>query len=348
MFKKIIYTIVIAVFIFIITALFLPRTVHVERSMLIKRPAATLFTLLNSFNAHEAWSPLSVRDPQAEYRFSGPSAGVGARMEWTGDPRQVGNGWQEIIESRPYSLVRMQLDFEHQGKATSYFDLQPSSSGTLVTWGFNTSLVDGQGFFGSLLARYFGLFFDRWIGSDYEQGLERLRQYAETLPETDFSDLDAEIVTVQPFDILYIATGGRRETGNVSEVLAAAYQEIVAFMTEHGIEMTAQPMAITRGWDARDYSFEAAIPVSSTDVPVAGNVQVGQSPAGLAVRVVHKGSYDSMGLSYEKLSAFMAANQLEEGRVSWEHYISDPGQMPASEIITHIYFMIADQQQESG
>jgi hypothetical protein len=36
----------------------------------------------------------------------------------------------------------------------------------------------------------------------------------------------------------------------------------------------------------------------------------------------------------------MAAHGLKEGRVSWEHYISDPGQTPAGEIITHIYFLI--------
>lgn len=347
MIKKILYVIVIAIFIFISTALFLPQNIHVERSINVDRPASTLFVLLNRFSSFDVWSPLSQRDPAVEYRFSGPSSGVGARVEWRGDPRQVGSGWQEIIESRPNSWVLMQLDFEHQGKATSYFDIQAVGSGARVTWGFDTSLVDGQGFFGSLLARYFGLFFDKWIGTDYEQGLERLKKYAETLPETDFSDLDVEIVRVEPSEVLFIPTENRSDPGNASASLAAAYQEIIAFMTEHGIAMQAQPMAITRAWDARDYSFEAAIPVASVNVPLSGNVQAGLSPSGTAVRVIHRGPYDSMAPSYEKLSAFMAANRLEEGRVSWEHYISDPGQVPAAEIITHIYFMIGDEVQES-
>ena len=340
MFIKIFYTVVIALVIFIVTGLFLPRTVHVERSIEIDRPDSTLFTLLNSFATFSTWSPWSERDPSIIHQYSGPASGTGARMNWSGDPRLSGSGWQEIIESKPSSLVRMQLDFDQQGRANSYFQIDPSASGTLVTWGFDINLVEGQGFFGSLLARYFGLFFDRWIGTDYEQGLVRLKAFAESLPATDFSGLEVDIVEAEPVDILYIVTDSRSEAGGVAASLAVAYQEITSFMAEHSIEIQAQPMAITRSWDARDYEFDAAIPVSTTDVELSGNVRAGKSPSGRAVRVVHRGPYDRMSPSYEKLSAYMAVHGLKEGRVSWEHYISDPGQTPADEIITHIYFLI--------
>ena len=340
MFIKIFYTVVIALVIFIVTGLFLPRTVHVERSIEIDRPDSTLFTLLNSFATFSTWSPWSERDPSIIYQYNGPASGTGARMNWSGDPRLSGSGWQEIIESKPSSLVRMQLDFDQQGRANSYFQIDPSASGALVTWGFDTNLVEGQGFFGSLLARYFGLFFDRWIGTDYEQGLVRLKAFAESLPATDFSGLEVDIVEAEPLDILYIVTDSRSEAGGVVASLAIAYQEITSFMAEHSIEIQAQPMAITRSWDARDYEFDAAIPVLTTDVELSGNVRAGKSPSGRAVRVVHRGPYDRMSPSYEKLSAYMAVHGLKEGRVSWEHYISDPGQTPADEIITHIYFLI--------
>jgi effector-binding domain-containing protein/uncharacterized protein YndB with AHSA1/START domain len=343
MFRKIFYTIVIAIFIFITAGLFLPGSVHVEREVLIDRPASTVFVLLNSFHSFKAWSPLAERDPFAEYSLSGPSTGVGARMEWRGDPRQVGNGWQEIIESVPYKRVRLQLDFENQGRGVSYFNIESLGSGSRITWGFDANLVEGQGIAGSLMARYFGLFFDKWIGTDYEQGLGRLKIYAETLPQTDFSDLEVEILRVEPLDILFITTSNQATSGDVSTSLAAAYQEIIAFMSESSIEMQSQPMSITRSWDAQDYAFDAAIPVNSVAVELKGNVQAGQSPSGIAVRAVHRGPYENMGPSYEKLSAFMAVNSLEEGRVSWEHYVSDPGQVPAAQLITHIYFLIGDE-----
>ena len=79
MFTKVLYSIVIAVVIFIITGLFLPKTVHVERSIEIDRPVSTMFTMLNSFNTFSAWSPWSERDPDIVYQYSGPASGTGAR-----------------------------------------------------------------------------------------------------------------------------------------------------------------------------------------------------------------------------------------------------------------------------
>ena len=340
MFRKTLYFIVIFTFMFVVVALLLPKTVHVERSIVIDRPPTTLFTLLNSFHAFSAWSPLSERDPAIVYEYSGPVSGKGARISWSGDPRQVGRGFQEITASKPWSIVRMQIEFEHQGRADTNFQIDPIGPGVTVTWGFEANLVEGQGFFGSLLARYFGLFFDSWVGTDYEKGLARLKSYAESLPAVDFSDLEVEVLEVEALDILYIATDSRNSQGNVSGRLADAYREISAFMAEHAIEMQAQPMAITRSWDARNYEIDAAIPASVTGVEMSGNVRSGKSPAGRAVRVVHRGPYERMAPSYEKLAAYMAANGLKEGRVSWEQYISDPADTPAEETITHIYFLV--------
>jgi effector-binding domain-containing protein len=343
-FKKILYLFVITQIIFIGVGLVLPKTVQVERSIEIDRPASTVFVLLNGFETFAQWSPWSQRDPNTVYEYSGPASGTGARVSWTGDPRMVGQGWQEITESVPWSMVRMQLNFDQQGLADSYFQIDPARSGVKVTWGFDTNLVEGQGFFGSLLARYFGLFFDQWIGSDHEQGLTRLKAFVESLPAADFSDLEVEIIEAKPMDILYISTDSGRLPGDVASSLAAAYQEITLFMVEHAIELQSQPMAITRAWDAEDYEFQAAIPVSTTDFELSGNVKSGKSPSGRAVKVIHRGPYDRMAPSYEKLAAYMAIHGLEEGRVSWEHYISDPGQTPEEEIITHIYFLIGNEQ----
>lgn len=343
MFKKILYFVVFTFVIFVIIGFLLPRKVHVERSIEIERPTTTVFMLLNGFDSFESWSPWVEKDPDAQYQYDGPESGVGARMSWSGDPRMVGTGWQEITESRPYSLVRMHLDFDQQGEADAYFQIDRAQSGTRLTWGFDTDLVEGQGIFGGLLARYFGLFFDQWIGGDYEQGLANFKRFAESLPVNAFEGLELEIMEVEPMDILFVSSNSSRESTDIASSLATAYREITAFMAETGIEMTSQPMTITRAWDERGFEFDAAIPVEKLEVELRGNVQAGRSPAGRAVRLVYRGPYDQMGPSYEKLAAYMAAHGLKEGPVSWEHYISDPGVTPTEEVITHIYFLIDDE-----
>lgn len=329
---------------FLVVGIFLPRQVHIERQIEIRRPAATVFTVVNSYRTFPLWSPWADRDPGARYEFSGPVAGVGARMSWSGDPRLVGAGWQEITESKPYSLVRMHLDFEQQGQASSYLQIAGSASVARVTWGFDTDLLEGQSWFAGLLARYFGLFFDKWIGTDYEAGLARLKALVESMPSADFADLEVEIVQVEPADILYVRSTAAGDSGNLGSSLAAAYREIAAFMAVNEIEMAAQPMAITRLHGQQGYEVDAAIPVDRRDVEPGAPVLLGKSPAGRALRVIYRGPYDQMAPQYEKVAAWMAARGLAEGPVSWEQYISDPGDTPAEALITHIYFLLDDDQ----
>jgi effector-binding domain-containing protein len=103
-------------------------------------------------------------------------------------------------------------------------------------------------------------------------------------------------------------------------------------------------MAITRLRGQQAYAVEAAIPVIPKDVEPSGSVVAGSSPAGRALRVIHHGSYDGMAQTYEKVAAWMAAHGLSEGPVSWEQYISDPGETPAEALITHIYFLLENEQ----
>ncbi len=326
---------------FLIGGMLLPRYVHIERSIEIERPASTIFVLLNGYKTFTAWSPWAAKDPAAVYEYSGPASGVGARMSWSGDPRLVGNGWQEITGSQPYSMVRTHLDFEQQGRADAYFQISEAGSGVHLTWGFDTDLVEGQGFLGGILAKYFGLFFDQWIGSDYEQGLANLKVFAESLPAADFSDLNVEALDAEALDILYVSTGAGQNPDKIADVLDAAYREISAFITDNELEVTGGRMAITRAWDEGGYQFDAAIPVVMKPVELTGNVRAGQSPSGPSLRVVHRGPYERMTPSYEKLAAYMAAHGLREGSVSWETYVSDPAHTPGDDLITHIYFQIA-------
>ena len=154
-------------------AFLLPATVHVERSTVIEASPQTVFGMVNDLRESNKWSPWANIDPDTEYRFSGPASGVGARMEWSSDHPDVGNGSQEITASEPNELVRIHLDFGAQGVADSYFELKPEGSGTAVVWGFDTE------FRGFVLLRYLGLMMDGLVGSKYEEGLATLKEQAE-------------------------------------------------------------------------------------------------------------------------------------------------------------------------
>ncbi len=156
-------------------AYLLPRHVHVEREILVERPPAVVFPLVNSLHRFNEWSPWSMLDPAMKVTIDGPESGVGAHMTWSGNDK-VGTGSESITESVAWQRVGTALDFGSQGPAQAAFLLTPSGSGTRVVWTLEIDL----GF--SPAGRYFGLFMDRMIGPDYERGLRRLKIAAEAAP----------------------------------------------------------------------------------------------------------------------------------------------------------------------
>lgn len=154
-------------------AYILPGKVRVERATVIEASPSDVFRLVNGFEAFNEWSPWYARDPDGDYQIEGPAAGVGARMIWASEQPEVGEGSQEIIESVPDQLVRTKLDFGAMGNANASFELKAEGEHTRLVWGFDSELGLNP------MSRYSGLMFDRWIGTDYEHGLAKLKALAE-------------------------------------------------------------------------------------------------------------------------------------------------------------------------
>ncbi len=158
---------------FIVVGLFLPREVYVARDTVIKAPPEAVFAYLNSPKKFNEWSPWAKRDPKTEYLFTGPDKGVGAKMAWKSNNKEVGTGTQEIVASMPGKKVRVKLDFGDMGNGYAAYTLTPEQGGTKIVWDFETDLG------GNIIAKYFGLMFDKWIGTDYEAGLASLKTLVE-------------------------------------------------------------------------------------------------------------------------------------------------------------------------
>ena len=93
-------------------------------------------------------------------------------MSWVSNDPDVGSGSQTIVEVADNVSTVTELDFGDMGKARASIRLASVNGATGVTWGFKAEL-------GSIIERWFGLLFDRWIGADYEKGLMRLKALTE-------------------------------------------------------------------------------------------------------------------------------------------------------------------------
>lgn len=318
---------------------FLPDTAHVERSIVINAKPATVFTVLNGFALFNQWSPWANIDPAATNTVSGPHSGVGAMQAWAGN-EDVGTGSQEIIESTPYTMIKIKLVFgDFTSENTATYTLTPEGEGTHLTWGYDT--ISG----GNLMYRYFGLMMDGMLGPDYEKGLARLKTLVESLPKEDFADLSVELVDTKSVTVAYAAGEvAVTDPAQASAVIGALYGKVGAFMAANGAKQADAPMAITQSFDEQSklWKFFAAIPVDNPALaaPPESEVKVLQTYAGRAIKATHKGAYSAMEPTYNKLMAYKAAMGLEDNGNSWEHYVTDPGKTPEAELVTYIYWPV--------
>ena len=335
--KKIVFALVLLVAVLAVVGMLLPGRAHVERSATIDAPRATVFVQLNGFKNFNKWSPWAEKDPNAKYTYEGPETGVGAKFSWSGDPKTVGSGSQEITESRPYDTVVSSLDFGDKGKAIASYLLAPEGDGTKITWSLDATL--GM----SPVGRYFGLLFDRMIGPDYEKGLANLKALAESLPKADFSDLKTEIVSVSPVTVAYVEAKSSQDDRAIASAIGAAYARVGEFLAARKLRQAGAPLTINTKWSDGEYEFEAAIPLNKApagQIPAGSPVKVKETYGGRAIKVAHRGPYHDLAQTYDKLHAYAAASGHEASGPTWDEYVSDPGNTPEAELITNIYLPI--------
>ncbi len=175
MLKKILLVLVVAVAGLLAVVATRPDTYHVERSLDIDAPPATVFSSVADLKAWAEWSPWEKRDPAMKKTFSANTAGVGASYAWEGN-KDVGKGKMTIVELRAPEHVAQKLEFiePFQAVADTAIDLKPAANGgSHATWS-----MDGKSnFVGKAFSLVMSM--DKTVGKDFEEGLGNLKRISE-------------------------------------------------------------------------------------------------------------------------------------------------------------------------
>ena len=319
----------------LVVGLFLPSRVIIERDLQIDAHAATIFALLNDFRQVRKWSPVLEGDANASIDIGGPPRGTGASIAWDGPI--IGQGRQTIVESVPYERIAIRFEFADQAPATTVFELSTGDGMTNVVC---LHEID-HGF--NLGGRYLGLLQDSIIGPELQDGLQHLKELAESLPRADFSDIEIERLVVESSNIAYLRTTSIPEATAISEAMGDAYFAVLNFIDKYGLEDAGAPLSITRTFSGSELVFDAAIPVRglTAATPRSGeSVKIGTTYAGPVIRVKHIGPYRTLGRTHDKIAAYLAALGIERNGDAWESYISDPTRTDESELLTYVYYPV--------
>jgi hypothetical protein len=155
---------------FLAVGLFLPSKAHVERSITINTPVDSVFLMVADFKHYLKWNPLSLYESGAENTISGNPAEVGHCWAWVGDT--IGTGKLTIEDIIPGKMIHSSLVFTAPDsyKSEEIWKFEPTSTGIKVTWSNESDLSYPIG-------RFFGLFLDSMMGSEFEKGLSQLNKY---------------------------------------------------------------------------------------------------------------------------------------------------------------------------
>ena len=128
------------------------------------------------------------------------------------------------------------------------------------------------------------------------------------------------------------------------ETLVDTFKSLTAVLDKQGLKATGPAMTIYTSIEDTGFQFQAAIPIAEapTNLP-PGDVLVGKSPAGKALKFVHRGSYDSMDSTYEAITNYMDERRLESKDMFIEEYVTDLTTTPEDQLTINVLVPLNEQ-----
>ena len=139
--------------------------------------------------------------------------------------------------------------------------------------------------------------------------------------------------------IVYIAGSGLWDSA--FETITNGFKTVNGVMANLGLKASGAPMTIYTSTDDTGFQFQAAVPVAQAPtVPANSGITVGKSPAGKALKFVHRGSYDALDSTYDLITNYLDEKQLEAKDLFVEQYVKDPITTPEDELVIEVYVPI--------
>ena len=131
-----------------------------------------------------------------------------------------------------------------------------------------------------------------------------------------------EEVTLTPKTIVFIKASATWDSA--FETILDAFKNVYGFLDKQGIKAAGPAMTIYTASDDAGFDFQAAVPIAEAPKdPPKGDLAVGTSPEGKALKFMHRGSYDSLDAAYDAITHYLDERKLEARDLYIEQYNSD-------------------------
>ena len=254
-------SLVIVIALFVAIGVFLPSKRTVSHEVETNRPMSTVNDLLGGFTRFRDWNALINHDPKMQLAASGPASGVGAKLSYQSNDRQVGSGTWEVVEVVPGERIVYALDTPGRGqnkKMTFTFERTGQRNQNVkITQRYS---VD---YGWDLLGRYAGLYVTDNVGDDIKRGLTKFGNLLATIPRFDYSGHEHpfEFVDLPAQNVLLATATAKRANDEIAEAMTNQLKWIEQVMGKNDLEAGGPMRIVTNDFSADSYGFDVVGPV---------------------------------------------------------------------------------------
>jgi effector-binding domain-containing protein len=155
-------------------------------------------------------------------------------------------------------------------------------------------------------------------------------------PAAPASDAFGDEVTLTPKTLVLVK--GTATWDSAFDTLVKAFKTVKAFTEREKLNITGSFMTIYTTTDDTGFQFQAGVPVEGEPkAPPQGEISIGTSPGGRALKFVHRGSYDAMDATYDAITNLLDEKKLDAKDLFIEQYVTDPLTSPPDNLVIEVF-----------
>ena len=132
------------------------------------------------------------------------------------------------------------------------------------------------------------------------------------------------------------------EWANGFKTVVSEIAKVDAAIKKAGLTQAGHPFALFLATDDKSFQFEAMVPIAEKpeNKDLSDGVKIGDSPAGKAIKFLHRGAYDDIDSTYDLITAFLDEKGLELQNRFVEEYLTDTTEPDDANLEADIYVFI--------
>jgi effector-binding domain-containing protein len=153
-------------------------------------------------------------------------------------------------------------------------------------------------------------------------------------------DNSATTLELAPRPVAYISANA--EWANGFKSVQSELAKVDAAVKKAGLTQAGHPFAVFLATDDKSFQFEAMVPLAGNPEAkdLSAGVKIGESPAGKAIKFLHRGAYDDIDSTYELITAFLDEKGLESQNRFIEEYLTDTTEPDDTNLEADIYVFL--------